>query len=247
MPTPFMHMALAQRLSRDPDLPPSARSLLMPAWGAFLLGSIAPDARLSSGMERADTHFFRYGAAIDPPAVTAMLRRYSSLRREAITDDIRAAFVAGYAAHLAMDETWCVRLLFPYFMLEALPDRMWLFHKLVGYLDRRDRAQIPADYYLLLKNTAPQGWLPFIDDAALIAWQSKVAEQLAPGGESQTMAILGRALGIKAADLAAAIDDEAQMQTVWSHISPETVAHIEAGMYSRVRETLTAYLSNHTG
>jgi hypothetical protein len=146
-----------------------------------------------------------------------------------------------------MDETWCVRLLFPYFMLEALPDRMWHFHKLVGYLDRRDRVQIPADYYPLLKNTTPQGWLPFIDDAALIAWQGKVAEQLAPGGESQTMAILGRTVGVEAAELAAAIDDETQMQTVWSHISLERVAHIEAIIYSVVRETLTAYANNHTG
>lgn len=242
-----MHMALAQRLSHDPDLPESVHSLLAPAWGAFLLGSIAPDARLSSGVERADTHFFRYGPVIDPPAVTAMLRRYSGLRREAITDKTRAAFVAGYAAHLAMDETWCVRLLFPYFMLEALPNRMRLFHMLIGYLDRRDRAQIPASYYPLLRDVAPQGWLPFIDDAALIAWQGKVAAQLAPGGESQTMAILSKVINLRAEELAAAIDSETRMHAVWTHISPENIAHIETIMYSVVRETLTAYVSNHTG
>jgi hypothetical protein len=242
-----MHMALAQRLVRDPDLPENVRSLLAPARGAFLLGSIAPDARLSSGVERADTHFFRYGPAVDPPAVTAMLRRYGGLRREAITDETRAAFVAGYTAHLAMDETWCVRLLFPYFMLEALPDRMRLFHMLIGYLDRRDRAQIPAGYYPLLRDAAPQGWLPFIDDAALIAWRDKVAVQLAPGGESQTMAILGKVIGMKAGELGAAIDSETQMRALWEHISPQKVAHIETIMYSVVRETLTAYLSNHTG
>lgn len=242
-----MHMALAQRLSHDPDLPENVRRLLAPAWGAFLLGSIAPDARLSSGIERADTHFFRYGPVIDPPAVTAMLKRYGNLRRESITDETRAAFVAGYAAHLAMDETWCVRLLFPYFMLETLPDRMRLFHMLIGYLDRRDRAQIPADYYPLLRDAAPYEWLPFVEDAALIAWRNRVAAQLAPGGESQTMAILSKMIGLKAEELAAAIDSKRQMRTVWEHISPENVARIEAIMYRVVRETLTAYVSNHIG
>ena len=45
MPTPFMHMALAERLIADPVLPAGLRDLLVSNWGAFLLGSIAPDAR----------------------------------------------------------------------------------------------------------------------------------------------------------------------------------------------------------
>ena len=67
MPTPFMHMALARRLIADPSLPTTIRDLVQSAWGAFLLGSIAPDARISSGLDRANTHFFEYQPVIDPP------------------------------------------------------------------------------------------------------------------------------------------------------------------------------------
>ena len=50
MPTPFMHMALAQRLIADPALPGATRDLLRASWGTFLLGSIAPaDLDLTEG------------------------------------------------------------------------------------------------------------------------------------------------------------------------------------------------------
>src|SRR5882724_7305584 len=115
MPTPFMHMALAERLLADPALPPAEHDLLADHWGAFLLGSIAPDARVSSGLDRVSTHFFEYLPKVDPPAVTAMLTRHPDLRRDQIDDAGRVAFVAGYAAHLAMDQVWCTDLLFPAF------------------------------------------------------------------------------------------------------------------------------------
>src|SRR5260221_4240641 len=107
MPTPFMHMALAKRLLADGTFPEPARKFLAANWGPFLLGSVAPDARVSSGMDRAATHFFEYAPIIDPPPVQAMLARHPELVRSAILDDEQAAFVAGYAGHLSMDEVWC--------------------------------------------------------------------------------------------------------------------------------------------
>src|SRR5258708_32907601 len=141
MPTPFMHMALAERLIHDPELPEPEHALLRASWGAFVLGSIAPDARVSSGMERGSTHFFEYQPKVDPPAVTAMLQRHAELQRAAISDETRAAFIAGYAAHLAMDEIWCTDLLFPMFIHGGdWGDRTTKFlvlHALLAYLDRR--------------------------------------------------------------------------------------------------------------
>jgi hypothetical protein len=86
MPTPFMHMALAHRMSIDPLVPTDIRSALQSHWGAFLLGQIAPDARVSSGLQRAQTHFFDYGPVIDPPATRAMLTKHPDLRCAHIHD-----------------------------------------------------------------------------------------------------------------------------------------------------------------
>lgn len=248
MPTPFMHLALAERLIDDPMLPSGIRQLMRAEWGAFLLGSIAPDARRSGGQTRASTHFFEYGPVISPPALTAMLQRYPALRRAAISEDARAAFVAGYAAHLAMDEVWCVRMLFPYFVWEdGTPQlEMRLFHILLAILDRRDRTHIPASQYTALRLVAPQGWLPFMSDADLIAWRDLVAGQLAPGGESQSLRILGRSVGLTAETLAALMDDRAHRDMLNARVSAEVIATVETAMYDAVRMALIAY-TGYTG
>src|SRR5262249_4134761 len=182
MPTPFMHMALAERLIHDPEWPGLVGSLLRASWGAFLLGSIAPDARVSSGMERGSTHFFEYQPKVEPPAVTAMLQRHAELQRTAITDEVRASFVAGYAAHLAMDEIWCTDLLFPVFIHGGdWGDRATKFlvlHAVLAYLDHRDRELLPESHYGQLAGAEPHGWLPFMEDSALIVWRDTIAKQL---------------------------------------------------------------------
>src|SRR5579859_4145119 len=116
MPTPFMHMALAERLIVDFTLPRPVCDVLSANWGAFLFGSIAPDARVSSGLQRADTHFFEYSPRVEPPPVAAMLNAHPQLRRPALAEDAHAAFIAGYATHLAMDAVWCTELFFPMFI-----------------------------------------------------------------------------------------------------------------------------------
>src|SRR5438876_11109177 len=115
MPTPFMHIAFAQRMIADPIVPDSVRATLHADWGAFLLGSIAPDARVSSGIERANTHFFEYQPVVEPSAISAMFSRFPELTHPALSDATHAAFVAGYAGHLVMDQVWCTDFLFPVF------------------------------------------------------------------------------------------------------------------------------------
>src|SRR5436190_432123 len=119
MPTPFMHMALAHRLMGDASFPENHKALLQAAWGPFLLGSIAPDARVSSGISRVDTHFFDYTPVIDPPPVVTMLARHPYLKREHLENSDQLAFVAGYVAHLAMDEVWSANLLYPAFIADS--------------------------------------------------------------------------------------------------------------------------------
>jgi hypothetical protein len=244
MPTPFMHMALAHRLIADPVLPSTARDLLRTSWGAFLLGSIAPDARVSSGISRVDTHFFDYAPVINPPPAAAMIARHSALRRAVVQDSAQAAFLAGYLGHLAMDEVWCTDLLFPSFVQ---PDwgsqlaRLLSLHVLLSYLDERDRQKLaPTDFDQLVATT-PRDWLPFMPDSALTGWRDLIAPQIAPGGESQTFNILGKRVGMSGADLAALSIHEMNGH-VWSNVPPSRVATVEEAMYDATRRTVLSYL-----
>ncbi|MHB8629819.1 MAG: zinc dependent phospholipase C family protein [Aggregatilineales bacterium] len=247
MPTPFMHLAFAQRVSADDTLPSAARELLTAQWGAFLLGNVAPDARVSSGIRRADTHFFEYEPVIATPALSAMLSRFPELARASVQSEAQAAFLAGYGAHLAMDEVWCIEMLFPHFM------RPWddeftsfrMLHMLLGYLDGRDYQSLPvAEQYLALSAATPDHWLPFIPDSALIEWRNVVADQIAPGGTSQTLNILSQRIKMTAEDMHSFIAVTDQMdQYLWRNVPPPVVETVEASMYTRARATLIEYLN----
>jgi len=241
-----MHMALAERLIADFTLPRAVCDLLSANWGAFLFGSIAPDARVSTGLQRADTHFFEYGPRVESPAA-AMLTAYPQLRRAALSDDAQAAFVAGYTAHLAMDAVWCTDLLFPVF-IEAewgtQAAKFLVLHLLLAYLDRRDRALLPERHYDQLATATPSHWLPFIDDASLVVWRDTIASQLAPGAASQTIAILSQRVNRSAAEIESALSDEAEMQRLtWDNVPMPVLRQAEATMYSTCLETVSAYLS----
>lgn len=247
MPTPFMHMALVQCLITDASLPGSIHDLLRAEWGAFLLGSIAPDARVSSGISRADTHFFEYRPVIDPPPAVAMLNRYPELRRAALQDTAKAVFIAGYVGHLAMDEIWCTQLLFPCFVeangWQPQEERNLALHLLLGYLDERDRTQIPEIDYPALTSASPDHWLPFIGDEALAGWRDLIASQLAPGAASQTLEILGKRVAVPAARLAQYVGSPTEMHArLWAHVPPEQIPIIEEAMYRATLRTVIDYL-----
>lgn len=247
MPTPFMHMALAHRLISDPVLPDSHRNLLRQVWGPFLLGSIAPDARVSSGMSRADTHFFEYVPDIDPPPVTAMLQRHPSLCASEISDNQRRAFVAGYAAHLTMDEGWCSDLLYPVFIEDGTwakqSMRFLLLHIVLSTLDARDRALLSESDYEHLAATTPDHWLPFMSDEALIGWRDTIAPQLAPGGRSLTVDILASRMSMTADALVEQIHAGETIGLFWQRVPPEQLAEVEEHMYTATRATIIDYLN----
>lgn len=247
-----MHMALVNRLIDDASLPTATRTLLRSAWGAFLLGSVAPDARVSSGISRVDTHFFEYAPTIDPPPATAMLHRHPGLRRSAVVnenDKARLAFVAGYAGHLAMDEIWCVDMLFPYFVHQNgwtnSASAMLALHVLLSYLDERDLKQLPDGEHEHLVSAEPRDWLPFMPDDALRGWRDIVAAQLPPAGASRTLEILGKRIGMTVEDMTEFLASKTQMgEIVWANVPAERVAATEEAMYVAVRRTVIAYLDD---
>ncbi|PJF36036.1 MAG: hypothetical protein CUN49_07520 [Candidatus Thermofonsia Clade 1 bacterium] len=245
MPTPFMHIALADRLIADPELSPTARAVLEQAWGAFLLGSIAPDARVSSGLARSQTHFFDYGTLLDMSPACKLLRAFPRLRYSALSDPAQRAFVAGYAAHLAMDATWFVEML-PHFSRDwaSATRRSVLLHALLGHLDARDRACLAEGDYSALKNAVPRAWLPFISDADLCVWRDLIADQLAPRAPSRTLEILGSRICMSAAQLQALLANETEMRLLWQNIPPSLIASVEVAMHASVRQTVNAYFAD---
>src|SRR5262245_50696408 len=112
MPTPFTHLEIGQRLLRDEDLSPDIRSALKDDSSAFLLGSIAADALSGGGGERSDTHFYFYDQPIARAPWRVMLEQFPALNPAA--NSTQRAFLAGYVAHLAVDELWTMEMLRPH-------------------------------------------------------------------------------------------------------------------------------------
>jgi hypothetical protein len=245
MPTPFMHIALADRLIDDPELPPSAYETLKQAWGAFLLGNIAPDARVSSGLPRSATHFFEYTSPLDVPPACKLLSTFPTLRCSVLTDLAQRAFVAGYAAHLAMDAVWFTEML-PHFSRDwaSFSQRNILLHMLLGHLDAQDRQRLAEQDYPALKRATPSAWLPFISDADLSAWRDLIADQLAPNAPSRTLEILGSRICMSAAQMQAFLANEAEMRLLWQNIPPDLIEAVNAAMYAGVRQTVSAYFAD---
>jgi hypothetical protein len=248
MPTPFMHMALAHRLLRDPELPANCRSHLAEQWGAFLLGSIAPDARVTAGTQRGESHFFEYQPVVSPPPIIAMLSKFPTLRSNALTDEQHMAFVAGYAAHLKMDEVWCTDMLFPVFIQgnrwDSKQTEYLMLHLLLAWMDQRDLSVLHPQDYDRLAGTVPKKWLPFMSDEGLSIWRDMVAPQIAPGGVSLTNQILGQRVALSADEMANHINDAVAMQErMWSILLPEQLAVVEESMYMQTRDAVIDYLN----
>lgn len=248
MPTPFMHIAFAHRFIQEPAVPLPIRATLREHWGPFLLGSIAADARVSSGLQRADTHFFDYQAQLVPPPHQVMLATHPTLRASAVQSASQRAFIAGYAGHLAMDEIWCTAALYPLFSdtWGTSRERFMLLHMLLGVLDARDYHALEVTDQAALQAATPHHWLPFMPDADLVIWRDLIAGQMPPVGASQTNDILSKRIGISAADMTAFINDSAQMeQQLWANVPHEQVEQVEVAMHEWASKVILDYYADY--
>lgn len=243
MPTPFTHLAIAQRLLQDPALSSDVREALAKARDAFLLGNIAADARVGSGAARADTHFYQYGEPIDAPPWRVMTGRFPRLMQP--HDAAHRAFVAGYVAHLSVDEYWTRNLSGPYFALKEWADRQerfYMLHILLITMDERDLASLEGWQAGALAAAEPLDWLPFASDADLRQWRDLIHTQIAPGGHSETLHIFGQRINKSAAEMRAIVDDPAQVQArLWDYVPRADVARIEAEMFAYARAQMAVY------
>ena len=242
MPTPFTHLHAAQRLLADPLLPAAARDLLAAERPAFLLGSVAADARAETG-RRADTHFYAYDEPLRDHPWRAMVQAHPSLCPAG--DPAQRAFVAGYVAHLCMDEIWSLEMMGPYFARGAWltpSERFFMLHVILIYMDERDYGLLDGWQREALLAAQPASWLPFMPDAVLREWRDFIGGQLPPG-RSQTLEVFGGRIRRAPAEFRAVLDSPAQMQAgLWDHVPPAALAAVEARMYAFAREQMQRYL-----
>lgn len=247
MPTPFMHLAATHRLLHDDALPAAIRQTLTNPkhLGAYLLGNVAPDARVSGGLKREDTHFFEYAAKIDPHPYAAMMKKHPALQT---ATGAQQAFVCGYLAHLAMDVVWAEDMLFPLFYAQthwADPTtRYIMLHVLLSLLDERDYQQWDAAYNSALAKAKPRHWVPFLRDDDLAAWRDLIARQITTPDSSETVAVLGARIPIGAQGLRALMDDTERLETeLYAYVPQASIAAIEENMYRAMINQVLAYMS----
>lgn len=244
MPTPFMHLHAAHRFLSDESVSAAVRQFLSAHLGAFLLGNIAPDARVSGGLDRANTHFFDYGPKIEPHAVDAMLAAYPELK---FAKEDRRAFIAGYIAHLAMDVVWAEGMLYMYFYKRKDwadgRTRFNMLHVLLCYLDARDYRQWPEEFSAALESAQPHDWIPVIPDNALAAWRNLIAYQICAECDSQTVPLLGGRVDIGEAGLRDILGNGQRMEDeLWHYVPPGVVADIEGQMYDAMKTWVEKYM-----
>jgi hypothetical protein len=248
MPTPFTHLQTAQKLLKDERIAPSVRALFNAERSAFLLGNIAADARVDSGMLRADTHFYQYDQPMTDHPWRVMLERFPALKEA--QSAAQQAFLAGYVAHLSMDEIWSLDMLGPHFV-----DREWgtrdlrflMLHVILSYMDERDYEALENWHRVSLCAAQPDSWLPFMSVQVLTGWRDFIGMQLPPDGKSLTLEIFGQRIGKTPSEFRAILDSPEQMQAdLWDNISRDILARIEVRMYEFAREQMLAYWDEFT-
>jgi hypothetical protein len=242
MPTPFTHLAAAQKLRVDPLLPNTIRALIEAELPAFLLGNVAADARISGNVTRESTHFFSYDRPIERSPWRVMLDEHPLLQSP--LDDGQKAFLAGYVAHLAMDELWSLEMVRPHFGMAHWGNRQQRFimlHLILIHMDERDYGVLESWQRDCLLAAQPQAWTTFLTDATLVDWRDFIGRQLAPG-KSETLEVLGERINIAPALLRAMLDDSAQMHLdLWQHVPQSLLYDVETRMYDHAREAMIQY------
>jgi hypothetical protein len=255
MPTPIQHLVIADDLLADAALLPAARERLIAQRGAFLLGTIAPDAQSVSGQPREATHFFTFPSpkgdlrpTDNRPAHEVMLAEYPQLAYANKLPPAQAAFIAGYIQHLTLDELWIEHVFGPHFGMGAewgtFRERLLIHNVLRTWLDQRDGVRLNCSVSEALAQAEPRGWLPFVSDAHLIGWRDVMALQLRPGAPIHTLEVFAARLNVPPAEFRCILDSPDDMQRrVFAHLSPGSVARF----YTDALQVSLRRIANYVG
>lgn len=248
VPTPFNHLALAERLLASPKLPSGTRQQLQRARPAFVLGNVAPDLGTLTGLPREASHFFEVPMQDLRPAHQRLFEAHPELAEPARLAPDHAAFLAGYLAHLWLDQAWILAIFEPVFGPEvprgSFKERLIAHNLLRAWLDEQDRRRLDGAVAAALREAEPQGWLPFAPDEDLRRWRDLLADQLAPGGDSQTAEVFAGRLGITAEEFRARLASPGWLeQAVFRHISRRRLRAFQRLALARSLELVTYYLA----
>lgn len=246
MPTPFMHLDIAEQMRVNPRLNHAAHKLIEAERAAFYLGHVAADYQTICNIPREDTHFYNLPPAPDVQGPRAMFARYPQLAEARQLPQSQAVFIAAYSSHLIVDLRWYREILIPYF----LQPTHWKDHRqrftvhniLLTYLDRRSWSSLPADAGELLGAAQPDGWLPFAQTADLARWRNMLTRQLAPGATTETVTIFAGRLDMTPAEFTANLENPQWMkEQVFRRVSLRRVNALLAA----VMEDSVTFINNY--
>lgn len=243
MPTPFMHLKMAEAMRSELADGANGRLLrqLCDHWPAFYLGSVAPDYQTICDVPREVTHFYHLPPDPENKAYPRMFATHPELASAAQLDPDHAVFIAAYAAHLLLDIIWFWDVLVPHFVqrddLGGRHERFLVHNIVLTYLDRQSVASLPPTAAATLAAAAPDCWLPFAGDGELQAWQRLLVDQLRPGATIRTVEIYAGRMAMTPAEYAARLDDPVWMQAnVFDRVPVE---QIQARLATAVAESIT--------
>jgi hypothetical protein len=248
VPTPFYHLSVAEDLLKHPALPVQVASFLDRHRGAFLLGNTAPDVQVVSGQPREATHFFTLPSRKgDPLPWEKFLSIYPGLASAGRLPPDQAAFLAGYLCHLQADWIWVRGIFAPIFGLrsswDSFPRRLYLHNVLRAYLDQKILEELVDNTSVELANTAPERWLPFVEDAFLYTWRDYLARQLQPGEKIQTVEVFAARQGINPAEYYHLIASEERMdEEIFIHLPRQVLLEYRVKLIAENLHILQTYL-----
>jgi hypothetical protein len=245
MPTPFTHLATVTEILDHPALSGAAGAGLAAELPAFLLGNIAPDVQTLSGQTREATHFFPVPLDGGPPATARLLVQHPALAQPRALPPPQAAFLAGYLAHLVLDERWVADIFEPVFGPDqpwgSFAERLYLHNVLRAHWDAADLARLTPATAGQLGAARPEGWLPFVHDQHLRAWRDLVAGQLGPGA-ARTVAVFAERMNADPRALAALLASPEEMQRrLFVHLAPGALDRYRVDAIAVAAQVLAAY------
>lgn len=241
MPTPFMHLQIAERILHDDALGQQIGQMIHRHYSAFYFGNIAPDYQTICNVPRATTHFYDLPPGNEDRAYPEMLASFPELAKPLTMKRDQAVFVAAYCAHLMLDLRWYHEVLIPFFVesqqWKSHHQRFVVHNTLLTYLDRHAVSVLPAAAGNTLSEANPKGWLPFAQDWQLTEWRDLLVAQLRPGTPLRTIEIYADRLLLTQEEFAGNLD-----KPEWMDENLFTKVPIE-----RVQETMTSAVAESVG
>jgi hypothetical protein len=216
MPTPFMHLQVAEEIKSHSRLDPAIRSLVNQHFPAFYLGSVAPDVQSITKQPRSSTHFYDLPPRPEDKGYPKLMATYPELSDPDRLSPDQAAFISAYCAHLMLDLLWFHDVLIPYFIEPEEWDdnhqRFVVHNTLLTYLDKIAVESLPDEAGQVLAEAEPDDWLPFVNDEDLSRWRDTLVDQLLPGAPLRTIEIYAGRLYMSPEEFANNLEEPSWME-----------------------------------